>query len=121
MPRAQEPGRNVGIVHSRRPSRDEGETMVGSVQLFSASRKYEWRLDPPPHVHTLVIADSNLRIVDAVPAGWQLVVLPGAKFRHVIEAVEGAYQSDRRRVEVAYLQVGINHRDDVGLAEPEFR
>jgi len=118
---AQEPDRNVGIVYSRRPSRDEGEGLVGRIQLFSASRKYQWRLDPPLHVRTLVIADSNLRMVEAVPAGWQLVVLPGAKFRHVIEAVERAYRSGRPRVEVAYLQVGVNHRDDVGLAEPEFR
>jgi len=72
-------------------------------------------------VYTLIIGDSNMRMAKTVPAGWQLVVLPGAKCRHVIEMVERTCRSDQRRVETIYLQVGINHRDDVGLAEAEFR
>ena len=120
-PRVEEPGRNIGVVHSRRPSLEEEGSTTETVQIFSASKKHEWRLDPPPCARNLIIADSNFRGVETVPAGWHMVVLPGAKFRHVMEALERGREVNRSRLEVVYLQVGINHRDDRGLAEPEFR
>jgi hypothetical protein len=113
--------KSVGVVFSRRPSREETETTAGTIQIFAAARKFEWRVDILPRVDTIVLADSNMRAAEGLPAGWQLVVLPGAKFRHVIEAIEKGCRSDHRQVETAYLQVGVNHRDDKGLAEPEFK
>ena len=120
-PRVEESGRSVGVVHSRRPSLKEEGSSTGTVRIYSASKKHEWRLDTPPSVRNLIIADSNFRGIDTVPEGWCLVVLPGAKFRHVMEALERGREGDRSRLEVVYLQVGVNHRDERGLAEPEIR
>lgn len=59
---------------------------------------------------TVVIADSNMKHVQEqhIPHDWQLAVIPGAKFSHIITSLD-SLPTDRNLTIV--MAAGINHRD----------
>lgn len=62
-----------------------------------------------PETKAIIIGDSNLKNIqeDIIPDQWQVEVLPGALFSHVIQAVNNLPE---RPVDII-ISVGINHRD----------
>jgi hypothetical protein len=77
--------------------------------VADGSRKDDWKLQLLPSTKTIVIGDSNLRLVDEkdVPDDWQVYCFPGAKFHNVARLVNTTALKGKNVV----VQVGINHRD----------
>jgi len=48
-------------------------------------------------------------------------VYPGARFDHIADTVKRSTEAQRRVVEIIYLQVGINHRNDMSPLVPEIQ
>ena len=67
------------------------------------------RLFIPAHCNILVLGDSNLRLITGLPAKYEVVVIPGARFAHITEAVNALQTSTA--VEHIVVAAGINHRD----------
>lgn len=62
-----------------------------------------------PNTATVIISDSNLKKVPEsfIPDDWQLEVLPGAKFDHIVNCINDLPQTETHDIVIA---VGINHR-----------
>jgi hypothetical protein len=78
--------------------------------VADGKKKNDWKLELLPSTKTIVIGDSNLRLVEEkdVPDDWQVYCFPGARFHHVAQLLETATLRDKNVV----VQVGINHRDE---------
>jgi hypothetical protein len=80
-----------------------------SVRIFRDD-KDRWSFDVSPTTTNIVIGDSNLQRITRVPANWQIEALPGARLRHVTQAISRMTIPTDRHVNII-LQAGINHRD----------
>lgn len=69
-----------------------------------------WKVKVRPETETLVISDSNLKLVEAadIPENWQLDVFGGAKFGHVAQIIKNLGNKAPKRI---VTSVGINHRN----------
>lgn len=75
----------------------------------SGQAKKFWKIKLRPETTTLVISDSNLKLVteEEVPDTWQLEVFSGAKLDHLSKLVELLGTSAPNNI---VTSVGINHR-----------
>jgi hypothetical protein len=110
----------TGVSQNKRPRVMDGTETNGKIKLFSAANKHEWRLEPSTATRHLIVADSNMKGAATVPVTWELIVFPGARFQHIADAVERSSKAHRDLLETLYLQVGINHRDDISTPVLQF-
>jgi hypothetical protein len=84
---------------------------AAGVHVFRGN-KDEWSLAGLATKDFVVIADSNFRQAASVPASLEIFCLPGARLRHVTEALRSFIPTLRDSKVNVILQVGINNRDD---------
>lgn len=75
----------------------------------------QWRVQLNIRTHTLILSDSNMRMVEVskIPAGWQLAVLPGARLEHLPPIMT---QLPYNRLTNIIIAVGINNRQDANTS-----
>ena len=83
-------------------------------QRLQPARKTKHKKDAPAiallqDTSTIILGDSNLKNIpeDSIPAQWQVEVLPGAHFSHIIQAVDCLPEKPMDII----VSVGINHMD----------
>lgn len=89
----------------------------GGIHIMYGGPKDSWHLDTPEYIHSIIIGDSNLRLVQDVPDGWMVVGMPGARLNHIRSAINNSFPPDRNGAISIIIQGGINHRGGTDRAE----
>lgn len=90
-------------------SPQHGRKKIFDTASNMATKNEQWRVNVLAVTHTLIISDSNMRLVEptTMPPGWQLAVLPGARLDHIPDIL---YKLPATKLTNLILAVGINNR-----------
>lgn len=127
------------LTNANKPTRDSGNTPAlqvdhkpeGSVEpmetvhmdplvIHNSREKDTWEFRSASSTPVLILADSNFRLARRIPANWQVHVYPGARFNHILSAVERSRFAFDKKIDAIYVQVGINHRHDNKIPRETF-
>jgi len=82
---------------------------LGSHTHFASDKKDSWSLTLHKNCDTLVIGDSNLKLVRQVPKLWSVSSFSGMHFKNLADVID-TYKGDSPKNIV--FTVGINHREN---------
>ena len=77
-----------------------------TVHPNTKDKKIAWHLNPITH-ETLIIGDSNLKSINAIPNNTQIEAYPGAKINH-IEHIIGKYPHYAPKPKQVIVNIGLN-------------
>jgi hypothetical protein len=92
------------------------ENTRAGVQVFKG-KKHEWHIEAKKETNTILIGDSNLKAISAIPKDWEVHCLPGAHIEHVT-GVLSRFEGNIKPVNII-VHIGINHRTNVDSATDE--
>jgi hypothetical protein len=95
------------------------QTTDAGVHVFKGN-KDEWSLAGLSSKDFVLIADSNLRQAASVPDSIEVFCMPGARLRHLVNALRTFTPGHRSTRVHVILQIGVNNRDDCSVELDDF-
>ena len=84
----------------------------GRIRIFGKKAASEWALSIPKRAQVIIVSDSVLRYLPAVPSGWEVRVYPGAVLQDVANLLSTVTPEQCAALSEIVLYVGINNRGD---------
>ena len=100
---------SYGHSDSRKPA---SSRVVHRLYVHDRHIKFNFVIQPMANTTVLVLGDSNMRVLDEVPAQWEVHSFSGARYEHLAVMILTMDLSGAQSLQYIAIQVGINHRDE---------
>lgn len=88
-------------------SQEQSNTSPGKKYVHEGKAKKTWKIQLKPTTKSILIGDSNCKLIEDIPHGCEVHSFCGAKFNHVAELIRD--MNITRPVKIA-VSVGLNNR-----------